>query len=423
MTKLEERHLVAAEVLREKGWSIRAAAKELGVDESTLRYRLRRRQEKAVDGRTRQGEACAVHAPVIDAWIARQEGVPRSESVKMLYEELTLEHGFTGSYKSLLRYVRRRAPRPPVRPIRRVETRPGAQAQVDWVQTRLIVEELGGWVKLSAFMMTLSHSRMWAVIWAASEDLLNWIHCHNESFTRLGGIPSTLRIDNLKTGVTAGAGSWAVLHRGYLSYADQVGFYINPARLRTPRDKGKVERRGRDLKWVQVRRGERFLSLQTLQAVTDQRIRARAARLICPVTGRPILESWKAEQLELGPLPISLPQPFDVQVTREVQDGCLVNFEGRQYSVPFRLTGQSVEVRGGPGRVEIYASGERVACYPRGTECRLLIDQQHYEGPGSTAVIMPTPLGRVGREIVLPRSWEAPRRPIDQYELALRSLQ
>ena len=44
--------------------------------------------------------------------------------------------------------------------------------------------------------MTLSHSRMWAVIWSARQDLLAWLHCHNRAFV---GVPTTVRIDNLKT--------------------------------------------------------------------------------------------------------------------------------------------------------------------------------------------------------------------------------
>jgi hypothetical protein len=141
------------------------------------------------------------------------------------------------------------------------------------------------------------------------------------------------------------------------------------------------------------------------------------------VTGRPILETWQEEQLVLNPLPLTLPEPFDLQVSRDVSADCLVSFEGRQYSVPFAWAGRSVEVRGTAGAVEIYGGHTLLARYPRGTDCRLLIDQDHYESRGGDPVLPPTPLGRRAREIVLARSWEAPRRPLDQYELALRSLQ
>jgi transposase len=191
----------------------------MGVDESTVRYRLKRRREGAVDGRKRQEEVCAAFEPAIRAWLDRQgeRGSGRPCSVKSLYLELVSERGYRGSYKAVLRYVRRRTPPPPVRPIRRVEVAPGSQAQVDWVEQEAWVEEYGGLVALAAFVMVLSFSRMWAVVWSVKKDLASWIRCHNEAFVKLGGVPATERIDNLKTGVSSGAGPWAELHPGFKS--------------------------------------------------------------------------------------------------------------------------------------------------------------------------------------------------------------
>lgn len=427
MAKLRERDLVVMDVLRERGWSTRATARELGVDESTLRYRIRRRDGKAEDGRRLQPEACTPWEGVIEPWLAMQQdgaGV-RPESVRLLYEELVERHGYEGSYKAVLRYVRRRQEPPRLRPIRRVETRPGAQAQVDWFEELPVhVEELGGRIRLDALVVTLSHSRMFAVIWALSRNLLWWLTGHNQAFTRLGGIPWTVRIDNLKTGVAWGAGPWARLQGGYASYARQLGFVVDPCRVRKASDKGKVERRGRDARgFLEALKDVCFLRLEDLQAATDERVRARAGRLICPVTGRSILESWQAEQESLLRLPETLPEPFDVQVNRPVSDDCLVSFEGRQYEVPFTAMRRTVQVRGCAATVEIYgADGRPLASYPRGTECRLLLDQRHAEGSGDERVMPPTPLGRVGRAIVLEQSWEVPRRPIDDYLELVRRL-
>ena len=82
----------------------------------------------AVDGRKQQPEACDSVADVIGAWIAVQDWdgeSSRPESIRSLYERLVAEHGFGGSYKAVLRFVRQRAPAPKVRPVRRIETRPG----------------------------------------------------------------------------------------------------------------------------------------------------------------------------------------------------------------------------------------------------------------------------------------------------------
>ena len=55
--------------------------------------------------------------------------------------------------------------------------------------------------------------------------------------------------------------------------------------------------------------------------------------------------------------------------------------------------------------------------YPRHTACRLLIDQRCYEGAPPDHLEAPTPLGRIGQRIVLPKSWDwqAPTRPLDGY--------
>lgn len=94
MAKLRETDLAILYVLREKGWSTRAGARELGVDESTLRYRIARWQRGAEDGRAKQAEACAPSDEVIAPWIAEQQGGEgRPEAVRTLSEQLLARHG------------------------------------------------------------------------------------------------------------------------------------------------------------------------------------------------------------------------------------------------------------------------------------------------------------------------------------------
>jgi len=89
---------MAADVMERRGRSVRALARDLEVDESTLRYRLRRLRGGAEDGRKRQPEACAPLAEAISAWMAsqkaREESGRRAEPVTALYEQLVVEHGF-----------------------------------------------------------------------------------------------------------------------------------------------------------------------------------------------------------------------------------------------------------------------------------------------------------------------------------------
>jgi transposase len=418
VAKLKEHHIMCAEELA-RNQSVRKIASTFDVDESTLRYRLGRKRIGAIDGRALQPEACAPYEMLISEWMRDQEGQKRPEPVQALYERLCAEHGYTGSYMSVYRFVKRRRKTPLPAPFRRVETRPGAQAQVDWLQKQVYVHSLGGLTKLSAFVMTLSHSRMWVVIWSRSEDMLAWLDGHNRAFQFLGGVPFFVRLDNLKTGVASGSGAWARINDGYQSYAKQMEFTPDPHRVNTPRDKGKAERRVDDIKILQVTDTDRFEDVDHLQETGTIRVVDRSKKLTCPVTGKSIYDSWHLEKQYLKPLPLSLPEPFDVQVSREVSRDCLVAFEGRHYSVPYRWAKRTVQVRGCAATVEIWGEGERLCVFPRKTDCRLLVDQSHYEATGEDGVHAPVPLGKIGRQIVVPRSWEipdAPRRSIDRYE-------
>jgi transposase len=418
VAKLKEHHIMCAEELA-KNQSVRKIASTFDVDESTLRYRLGRKRMGSIDGRSLQQEACAPYEMLISEWIRDQEGQKRPEPVQALYERLCAEHGYTGSYMGVYRFVKRRRKTPLPAPFRRVETRPGAQAQVDWLQKRVYIHSLGGFTRLSAFVMTLSHSRMWIVIWSRSENMLAWLDGHNRAFEFLGGVPSFVRTDNLKTGVASGCGAWAKINDGYETYAKQMEFTPDPHRVNTPRDKGKAERRVDDVKVLQVTDSDRFEDTEDLQETGTMRVVDRSKKLTCPVTGKSVYESWHLEKPYLKPLPLSLPEPFDVQVLREVGRDCLVAFEGRRYSVPYRWAKRTVQVRGCAATVEIWGEGKRLCVFPRKTDCRLLVDQSHYEATGEDGVHTPVPLGKIGRQIVIPRSWEiadAPRRSIDRYE-------
>jgi transposase len=87
-----------------------------------------------------------------------------------LWQHLVHEHQYSGSYKSVRKYVRAKFPAPKLRPFRRIETPPGAQVQSDWLEEKVQLD--GVLTKVYGFLMTLSHSRMTAIIWSLSMNQL-----------------------------------------------------------------------------------------------------------------------------------------------------------------------------------------------------------------------------------------------------------
>ena len=411
--RLRREEVVAIGVMADKGESKTRIAQRLGVTEGAVRYHLRRREQGAEDGRRDKPFRAAAKADVIAGWMEAHRGVRRPANVKELYEHLVEAHGYDGSYKSVVRYVRSRWGRPPIRTYRRVETPPGAQSQTDWGEFPRV--DIGqGPEPLHAFVMTLSYSRKPAVVWSRREDQLHWISAHNQAFERLGGIPAVNRIDNPKTAIARGAGAWGVINPTYRTYADTVGFHIDACSPGAAEAKGKVEAKVRLSRLVVDPGDRRHDGLEHLQERTDHRLENWAKRAICPATGLTVQESWERELERLAPLPI-LPEPFDVVVTRPVHNDCMVHFESRSYPVPFRYVGQQVEIRGCAGKVQILAGSKVVREYPRHTAERVLIDPSCYEGESTDRVLAPTPLGRMGRKMQEIMSMPVERRPIDLY--------
>jgi transposase len=66
------------------------------------------------------------------------------------------------------------------------------------------------------------------VVWARDQTQLSWLSSHNGAFTRLGGIPAVVRVDNTKTAVVHGAGAWGELNETYRRYAMTVRFHVDP---------------------------------------------------------------------------------------------------------------------------------------------------------------------------------------------------
>lgn len=199
---LSKEEVVTIRVLAEKGQNHCEIARTLGVTEGTVRYHLRRAAKGGEDGRADKPFQAESMAAVVDAWHEAHADRERPVNVRDLHQHLVAEYGYEGTYRSMLRYVRARYPKPKIRTYRRVETPPGAQVQVDWGEYAAV--DLGGGPEpLSAFVMVLSHSRMPAVVWSRRKTQLDWLACHNEAYRRLAGVAAVNRIDNVKTACSA----------------------------------------------------------------------------------------------------------------------------------------------------------------------------------------------------------------------------
>ena len=424
--KLLKAEIVTMEILRRQGETNQAIAKRLGITEGAVRYHLKRMSQKVCDGRAKPS-LIEQHGlvEVVEHWWAEQLELlanARSPNVKELWTFLCDNYQYTGTYKSVQKYVVKRFPKPAKRPFRRIETPPAAQTQSDWmeVEIRMQTGQTVELTKLYGFVMTLSHSRKTAVIWSTRMDQLAWHRVHNEAFQRLGGIAAVNRIDNLKTGVAHGGGCWGEINESYSCYARTMGFHVDPHQVRQPQQKGKVERRVGVIKSLDFRRV--FASLEELQRYTDETMQRDSIVRKCPVTGESIHATWLREKTLLRPLPATLPEPFDLIKQAQVYKDCTIRFEGKTLTVPYRFAYRTVEVRGCADVVQIAdpKTGQIVQEFPRNSRSLVQIDPSCYELSESEEdkpfSPKPLPLGAIARHIQELASQGAPRRSIEYYE-------
>jgi transposase len=387
--------MIAREMI-DRDASIRDVASKLGVDESTLRYRLKRPLD-APDGRRERGTALDGWDGVVTSVLERfgdarvlAGGTTRCQA-RVVFDVLAREFGFTGSYQAVRRYLHRTYGPPAVQAVRRVETPAGVQAQHDWFEWEGIVADER--CTFFGLIGTLSFSRATFVWVSRTMTQLAWQTGHLALFQRYGGVPLWVRHDNLKTAVARGAGSTAVFNQTFMRFAGVCGFSLDPCRPSMGSDKGKVERGVRtDRSAFADLFLRRWDSEAMLQAALDGRAAELHARRQCPATGTTVAEALGVERPLLLPVP-AIHEPFDVVVARRVSRDCLVSFEGRRYSVPFAWVNRLVEVRGTAQAVVIVGEGQELARHPRGTARRLVLESAHYDGPSTPTVRQPTPLG------------------------------
>ncbi len=157
-----------------------------------------------------------------------------------IHNRLKKNHGYTGSYTSVRRFVAGLLPKESLAVVR-IETPPGQEAQVDFGSAGKMRDRKTGKLRQAyCFVMTLSCSRHQYVEFVFDQKMETWIGCHRRAFESFGGAPRELVIDNLKAAVIKASLDDPILSEPYRKMAQHYGILVHPCRVRTPEHKGKV---------------------------------------------------------------------------------------------------------------------------------------------------------------------------------------
>ena len=285
--------------------------------------------------------------------------------------ELLAARGCGVTYQSLRRFIIKRSwSKPSKTTVRMEDTPPGEVAEADFGRLGLIGDPGTGRRKLVwAMLIVLCHSRhcfLWPMHFQKLPDVIAGLEA---AWAFFGGMPRYLVVDNFPAAVAGPDPLHPRLSRGFLEYAQQRGFFVDPARVRHPRDKPKVER-GVPYARERFFKGASFDGLAHLRAEAPRWCLQVAGRRIHGTTRRqPLLVFQEEERHTLLPWD-GVPYEIADWRTLKVHPDHHVQCQLALYSVPSAACppGQKVEVRLDSKLVRIYHKGRLIKVHQRQPE-------------------------------------------------------
>lgn len=365
--------------------SLREVARETGLDRKTVRRYFAVLEELGVD-RDVELDDILVHQvgsrvqtrPVpepstervilmehrerIEAWLTQK----RPLRLTKIHTLLARDHGLEVSYATLRRFAMDELgwgmPKPTVRI---ADAPPGEEAQVDFGKMGELYDPVAGRTRaLYVLVVTLCFSR-YQFVWPTFEQTTAAV-CEglDEAWRFFGGVVARIIPDNASAMVSKADPLEPALVASFADYAQARGVFVDAARVRRPKDKGRVENQMPYVResWFG---GERFEDLEHARREAERWCRDIAGTRIHGTTRmlpRDVFE--REEKPLLRPAPT---ERFDVPhwSDAKVHPDHHVQVLSSLYSVPTRYIGKKVRVRADSRTVRIYLGTELIKTHVR----------------------------------------------------------
>jgi transposase len=366
------------------GHGLREVARLSGTDRKTVRRYVDRARACGLD---RDGDACQLTDELLAAVIAevrpsRPNGKSQAwetiaahhDQIKAWLDQgltLTKVHTLLGrrgvvvSYRTLHRYAttelefgQRKAT------VRVADCEPGSELQVDFGRLGMLTEVADGRRRVvHGLIFTAVYSRH-TFVWPTYRQTLNDVIAGFEAaWVFFGGVFAVVIPDNMKAVVDKADATDPKLNDAFREYAQARGFAVDPTRIRSPRDKPRVERT------VQYARSN-FFAGEDFRGIDN--CRERAEHWCGQVAGMRVHGTTRcrpAEVFAIDELPKLKPVPdqgFDIPTWThpKVAPDRHVQVAKALYSVPGELIGRRLDARADAHTVKLYWRGELIKVHP-----------------------------------------------------------
>lgn len=366
------------------GHSLREVTRLAGLDRKTVRRYVQAAQAAGVSRESGDGqlteEVLGAVVAVVRPDRPRGNGASweaiaaqREQIQTWLKQDLTLakihmllgRRGVVVPYRTLHRFAvaelgfGRRKTTVPV-----ADGKPGQEVQVDFGRLGLVPDPATGRRRVAqGLIFTAVYSRHMFVYPTLRQTLEDVVAGFEAAWMFFGGVFAVVVPDNMKAIVDQADAVDPRLNDAFREYAQARGFAVDPARVRHPRDKPRVER------CVQYARSN-FFAGEDFRDIDD--CRARAVTWCAEVAGTRIhgtTQQRPGEVFDAEERPGLLPVPVDGFVipayTRpKVAPDRHVEVARALYSVPGDLVGQRILARADGTTVKLYWRGQLIKVHP-----------------------------------------------------------
>lgn len=320
-------------------------------------------QARALPERTEEWSSVAAHKGRIEHWLEAKRPLRLSK----IHTLLVRDHGLEASYDTLRRYARQELGWHKKEPtVRLDDPPPGQEAQLDFGKMGPMRDAVTGRMRmLWALIVTLSFSRhqfVWPTFLQTTETVCEGL---DRAWRFFGAMIRTIVPDNMKAIVKDADALNPTLIAAFLDYAQARGIFVDPARIRSPKDKPRVENQVPYVResWFD---GETFTDLADARQRAEHWCRDIAGQRVHGTTRKVPSELFESvERAAMLPPP---GEPFDVP--RWVDDAKVhpdhhIQVARALYSVPTLYLHKRVRVRADKSTVRIYFGTELIKMHPR----------------------------------------------------------
>jgi len=346
-----------------------AAAKELALPrdreltEAEVHEVARRVQARPERAASTEWTAVAQHQERIAEWLGR----PRPLKLSKIHTLLVRNHAVEVSYDTLRRYAMQKLGwRKKAATIRLEDPPAGQEAQVDFGKMGQLVDAEAGRPRvLWALVITLAFSRyqfVWPTFAQTTEAVCDGL---DRAWWFLDAMPRTLVPDNTKAMIKDPDALNPTLVASFLDYVQARGIFVDPARIRHPKDKPRVENQVPYVResWFD---GETFGDLAEARRSAEDWCRDVAGARVHGTTHQVPREVF--ESIEKAAMLRPPSEPFDVPLwvdKAKVHPDHHIQVAYALYSVPTLYLHKQVRARADKKLVKIYLGTELIKVHPR----------------------------------------------------------